>query len=109
MARTKGWTGKLSRFGLYLQRYGVDRSKIAAGAGVTPSYISMLAHGKASPGFRAAVAIERWTTKNVIAPEHDDPIARDLSGNPIRVPAFPAPFRCGDWLVEAPSAPAAAS
>ena len=97
--RTKGWTGDLSRFGLYLKRHGIDRAKIAAGAGVTPSYISMLAHGKAQPGFRRAVAIERWTRLNVKAAEQ------------------PAPFSCGDWLIEpapaaepeAPSEPPAAA
>jgi transcriptional regulator with XRE-family HTH domain len=95
MARTKGWTGKLGAFGLYLQRNNVKREAIATGSGVTPSYISMLAHEKARPGFRLALAIERWTLANVVTPA-------GLEGA-----GKPAPFRCGDWITPEP-APAAA-
>lgn len=43
----------------------MDRKKIADGVEVTPSYISMLAHGNAKPGFGLALAIDRWTLANV--------------------------------------------
>jgi hypothetical protein len=57
----------------------------------------MLAHGKASPGFRAALVIERWTTDNIKTPEGLEGAGR------------PAPFRCGDWETPEPvAAPAAA-
>lgn len=67
MARTRGWSGDLSLFGEYLKRHSVDRKKVADGVGVTPSYISMLAHG-AKPGFALALAIDRWTLANVTVP-----------------------------------------
>ena len=65
MARKKGWSGDLSPFGLFLQAHAVERDKIAKAVGVTPSYISLLAHGKAKPGLQTAIAIERWTRDNV--------------------------------------------
>lgn len=84
MARTRGWSGDLSLFGEYLKRYGVDRKKVADGVSVTPSYISMLAHGNAKPGFGLALAIDRWTLANVVTP-----------------------FTCYDWNVVPPSEPVA--
>jgi len=82
MGRAKGWAGKLSEFGEYLKKHGLDRDVVAGAAGVTPSYVSMLAHGKANPGFKRAVAIERWTHETV----------KDSGGRP-------APFSCVDWDV----------
>ena len=79
MPKTKGWTGKLSAFGKYLQKHEIGRETIAAAVEITPSYVSMLAHGKAQPGFGCALQIERWTTRT------------------IKIEGEPAPFRCGDW------------
>jgi len=61
------WSGNLSKFGKYLKKHGLTRDAVAVGADVTPSYVSMLAHGKASPGFKLAARISEWTKKN--APE----------------------------------------
>jgi transcriptional regulator with XRE-family HTH domain len=83
MARTRGWSGDLSLFGEYLKRHGVDRKKVADGVNVTPSYISMLAHGNAKPGFSLALAIDRWTLANV------------------KADGEPAPFTVYDWAIEA--------
>ncbi len=85
--RTRGWKGTLSRFGEYLQKHDVPRDAIAKGCVVTPSYISMLAHGKAKPGFGLARAIEAWTRANVVEAEG------------------PAPFTCADWELTRDSIP----
>jgi hypothetical protein len=55
------WGGKLCPFGEFLQKYDVPRDVIAAKFDVTPAYISMLAHGKATPGLRLALDILKWT------------------------------------------------
>lgn len=83
MARKKGWSGDLSEFGLFLQAHSVERDRIAKAVGVTPSYISLLAHGKAKPGLQTAIAIERWTRDNVT----------DTEGRPL---VFP----CASWYGE---------
>lgn len=61
----KPWNGKLSKFGKFCKDHELNREKLAKDLGVTPSYISMLAHGKAKPGGALAVEIQRWTAKNV--------------------------------------------
>lgn len=81
MGRQKGFAAEhLSKFGAFLTRHNLNRDAIAAPTGVTPSYISMLAHGKAQPGFRLAVSIENWTRQNL----------KDEAGNP-------SVFACTDW------------
>lgn len=60
-----GWSGELSKFGRYLKVHKLEREAVAKGAEITPSYVSMLAHGKASPGFKLAARIEKWTSENV--------------------------------------------
>ncbi len=65
------WNGKLSKFGKYCKDNELSREVLAKALEVTPSYISMLAHGKAKPGGRLAVAIQKWTEKNVIAGSFD--------------------------------------
>ncbi len=95
MGRTKGWSGELSAFGEYLKRHNVQRDAVAAGGGVTPSYISMLAHGKAKPGFRLARAIELWTRENVTESSGEAlDLAAEVASN---VAPTPAPFTCSDW------------
>lgn len=61
------WTGDLSAFGKFLKKHKITRDAIAVGLGITPSYISMIAHKKARPGFKLAEAIAKWTKFN--APE----------------------------------------
>ncbi len=61
------WTGKLSAFGRFLKTHALTRDAVASGLDITPSYVSMLAHGKARPGFKLAGAIASWTKSN--APE----------------------------------------
>lgn len=96
--RTRGWGGELSRFGEYLKRHAVQRETIATGADVTPSYISMLAHGKARPGFALALRIQRWTLANVKHPDGSvDDTGRTNAGQP-------AGFLCDDWEAAAPVA-----
>lgn len=56
--------GNLSRFGEYLRAHSLDRETVAEVGDVTPSYVSMLAHGKASPGLKLARKIQRWTQAN---------------------------------------------
>jgi len=81
MSRPKAlWTGKLSKFGIYLQTHKLERDKVAKAAGITPSYVSMLAHAKATPGLALASRISAWTAAEV----------KDEKGEP-------APFRCEDW------------
>jgi transcriptional regulator with XRE-family HTH domain len=81
MARQKGWTGELAKFGAYLRAHKLDREAVAKALGVTPSYVSMLAHGKPKrPGFDLALKIETWTRENVRTIEN-----------------APAPFSCTDW------------
>jgi transcriptional regulator with XRE-family HTH domain len=55
------WGGKLEKFGLYCKKHNIDREEISAAVRCTPSYISMFAHGKATPGREMAVNIEIWT------------------------------------------------
>ena len=61
------WAGELSNFGRFLKRHKLARDVVAKGLGVTPSYVSMLAHGKASPGFKLAGVIAKWTKKSAPA------------------------------------------
>lgn len=61
------WAGELSAFGRFLKKHKLTRDEVAKGLGVTPSYVSMLAHGKASPGFKLAGAIAKWTKKSAPA------------------------------------------
>ena len=75
----QAWTGELSLFGKYLKKHKVNRGTIAKGLGKTPSYISMLAHGKATPGFKLALEIEKWTRENVTSHGHA------------------SPYKCTDW------------
>lgn len=55
------WGGNLSTFGRFLKKHKLTRDDVAKGLGVTPSYVSMLAHAKASPGFKLAGKIADWT------------------------------------------------
>ncbi len=61
------WTGKLSAFGRFLKTHKLTRDAVATGLEITPSYVSMIAHGKASPGFKLAGAIAAWTRANAPA------------------------------------------
>ncbi len=71
--RTPWAGGKLSKFGKYCKDNALSRETLAKDLGVTPSYISMLAHGKAKPGGRLAVEIQRWTEKNPAVQTTFDP------------------------------------
>lgn len=57
------WGGELVNFGKFLQKHDIPREDIARIFDVTPAYISMLAHGKATPGLALALNILRWTRK----------------------------------------------
>lgn len=65
----QGWSGNLSKFGEYLKVYSIDRDTLAKGVDITPSYVSMLAHGAATPSFKLAGRIEKWTRENAKKPK----------------------------------------
>jgi hypothetical protein len=65
----KSWSGNLSKFGAYLRDYKIDRDTLARGVDITPSYVSMLAHGAATPSFMLAGRIEAWTRENARKPK----------------------------------------
>jgi len=73
---SKSWGGTLGKFGQYCKKREIDREKLAKAIGVTPSYISMFAHEKATPGREAAVNIELWTEQEF---------------------GVKSAFRCRDW------------
>jgi transcriptional regulator with XRE-family HTH domain len=50
----------LGAFGIYLRKHHIDYDEVARTLHKTRSYVSMLAHGKATPAFRLAYQIERW-------------------------------------------------
>ena len=60
MSKTWG-RGRSASSGNTCKEKEIDREEIASAIGVTPSYISMFAHAKATPGRSAAVDIEIWT------------------------------------------------
>lgn len=63
----RGWTGDLSAFGAWLKANGLERDAVAKQFDVTPAYVSMLAHGKATPAFRLARDITKWSRKGADA------------------------------------------
>jgi len=66
--------GTLSAFGTYLQTHKIERDAVAKALEITPAYVSMLAHGKATPAFKLARQVAAWTRQT-----------------------FAAPFTCDDW------------
>ena len=65
----------LSPFGEYLKTQGVDKKTAAKALDVTPSYVSMLAHGQATAGLKLALRVQKWTIETfgptrVFRPEH---------------------------------------
>lgn len=77
MASRGGGLIRLGSFGIYLRDHKIDYDEVARTLHKTRSYVSMLAHGKATPAFRLAYQIERWL--------------RDRSGDA-------APFKMQDWF-----------
>lgn len=65
---TSKWGGDLGSFGLFLQKHDIARDKLAEIFDVTPAYISMLGHKKATPGLALALNILRWTRKEGLPP-----------------------------------------
>lgn len=63
----RGWSGELSPFGKWLKANGLERDAVAKQFDVTPAYVSMLAHGKATPAFRLARDINDWSRKGEAA------------------------------------------
>lgn len=61
----RGWGGELSNFGEWLKANKLERDAIAKEFDKTPAYISMLAHGKATPAFRLARDINDWSVAGV--------------------------------------------
>lgn len=58
------WKGRLSKFGRFLKEHKIQRETVAKALDVTPSYVSMIGHGKARPSFRLAQKITEWTKKH---------------------------------------------
>jgi len=54
---------ELSAFGNFLRKNTITRDQAAKDLGVTAAYISMLAHGKATPGLKLAMDISRWSAR----------------------------------------------
>lgn len=65
------WGGSLCPFGKFLQKIDIPRDTVAKLFKVSPAYISMLAHGKATPGLALALDIMRWTRKGAEKGEFD--------------------------------------
>ena len=63
----RSWGGELSAFGAWLKANGLERDAVAKQFDVTPAYVSMLAHGKATPAFRLARDITAWSRKGADA------------------------------------------
>lgn len=61
-------SAELSAFGKFLSTNKITRDQAAKDLDVTPAYISMLAHGKATPGLKLAMDIYRWSARKK-APE----------------------------------------
>ncbi len=59
------WAGKLTAFGKYCAKHKLNRDDIAEGADITASYVSMLAHGQATPSFKLGARIASWTSKTL--------------------------------------------
>jgi transcriptional regulator with XRE-family HTH domain len=61
MGRSQEWAGELTTFGKYLQKQKLDRKTVAKALDISTSYVSMLAHGSATPAFKLALKFARWT------------------------------------------------
>lgn len=77
----KAWSGELSNFGRYLKQNDVERERVATLFDITPAYVSMLAHGKATPAFALARRISDWTKRGV------------------KNGTLTKPFTCDDWIL----------
>lgn len=49
-----------SSFGKYLDEKNANRAQVAAGLGITQSYVHMLCRGSATPGLKLALKIDSW-------------------------------------------------
>lgn len=59
----KGWSGELSKFGQFLKTNDITRKRLAELFDITEAYVSMLAHGTATPAFALALKISKWTKR----------------------------------------------
>lgn len=67
-SRVSKWAGDLSDFGKFLSTHDIPREKVSSLFDVTPAYVSMLAHGKATPALKLSLSILRWTRKEGLPP-----------------------------------------